>query len=369
MRLVTRRFRLLDRDLRALALGVSVLTVGCSGAGGAQSTSPSSTPSGGTVCVGADGTVTGSSGGDVQLRLCTDWTCAQTAAQSGVSVTCKTSQPTTAPVPPGGYNCASQEGALYCPTGGGTGGGWICTATESQLTCTRGEDCNPGTEGCPSSGSGGSSGGDTCNPGTEGCPSSGSGGSSGGDTCNPGTEGCPSGGSGGSSGGDTCNPGTEGCPSGGSGGETGSGGRGSGKGGDSGTGGSGGAGGHCTFTQGYWKTHPDAWPVASLTIGGVAYSEADLLDIFAMDPSGDASLILAHQLIAALLNQANAANPPAAVTQALGTAQVWMAANKDADGRLPYGISPGSAAAAQATALSSTLDSFNNGLGGVPHCD
>ncbi|HXU61888.1 MAG TPA: hypothetical protein VN962_09325 [Polyangia bacterium] len=331
MRLVTRRFRMLDRDLRALALGVSVLAVGCSGAGGAQSTSPSSTPSGGTVCVGADGTVTGSSGGDVQLRLCTDWTCAQTAAQSGVSVTCKTSQPTTAPVPPGGYNCASQEGALYCPTGGGTGGGWICTATESQLTCTRGEDCNPGTEGCPSSGSGGSSGGDTCNPGTEG------------------------------------------CPSGGSGGETGSGGRGSGKGGDTGqggsNGGSGGAGGHCTFTQGYWKTHPDAWPVASLTIGGVVYSEADLLEIFAMDPSGDASLILAHQLIAALLNQADAANPPAAVTQALGTAQVWMAANKDADGRLPYGISPGSTAAAQATALSSTLDSFNNGLGGVPHCE
>jgi len=338
MRLVTRRFRLLDTDLRALALGVSVLTAACSGVGGAQSTSPSSTPSGGTVCVGADGTVSGSAGGDVQLRVCTDWTCEQTAAQSGGAVTCKTSQPTTAPVPPGGYNCASEESALYCPTGGGTGGGWICTATESQLTCTRGgEDCNPGTEGCPSTGSGGSSGGDTCNPGTEGCPSTGSGGESG------------SGGRGSGKGGDT--------GSGGSGG------------GESGSGGSGGTGGHCTFTQGYWKTHPDAWPVASLTIGGVVYSEADLLEIFAMDPSGDASLILAHQLIAALLNQADAANPPAAVTQALGTAQVWMAANKDADGRLPYGISPGSTAAAQATALSSTLDSFNNGLGGVPHCE
>jgi hypothetical protein len=129
-----------------------------------------------------------------------------------------------------------------------------------------------------------------------------------------------------------------------------------------------GSGGHCTFTQGYWKNHPDAWPLPSLTIGGVAYSEADLLAIFALDPAGDASLILAHQLIAVLLNQANAANPPAAVTQALGDAQVWMAANKDADGQLPYGTSPGSAAATQATAIASTLDGFNNGQAGVAHC-
>ncbi|HXU65209.1 MAG TPA: hypothetical protein VN962_26095, partial [Polyangia bacterium] len=285
MRLVTRRFRLLDTDLRALALGVSVLTAACSGVGGAQSTSPSSTPSGGTVCVGADGTVSGSAGGDVQLRVCTDWTCEQTAAQSGGAVTCKTSQPTTAPVPPGGYNCASEESALYCPTGGGTGGGWICTATESQLTCTRGgEDCNPGTEGCPSTGSGGSSGGDTCNPGTEGCPSTGSGGESG------------SGGRGSGKGGDT--------GSGGSGG------------GESGSGGSGGTGGHCTFTQGYWKTHgpipagnnSNEWPVTSLTLGNVNYTDLQLQSIFDTPAGGNGLISLSHQLIAAKLNIANGAD-------------------------------------------------------------
>ncbi len=142
-----------------------------------------------------------------------------------------------------------------------------------------------------------------------------------------------------------------------------------GSGGTGGSGGSGGTGGHCTYTQGFWKNHPDAWPVTSLTIGGVSYSEAQLLDIFNMAPSGDASLILAHQLIAAMLNLDNSSTSPAAVTQALGAAQVWMAANKDADGRLPYGTGTGSAAANQATALASTLDNFNNGLAGISHCN
>jgi hypothetical protein len=183
-----------------------------------------------------------------------------------------------------------------------------------------------------------------CNPGTEGCPSSGSGGSQG------------SGGTGGGKPGDQCNPGTEGCPSSGSGGS------------GSGEGGSGGSSGPCTLTQGYWKNHPEAWPVMSLTIGGVVYSQADLLAIFAMDPGGDASLILAHQLIAAMLNEAAAVIPPAAVTQALGEAQAWMAANADADGRLPYGTPSGSAAANEATTLSSELDNFNSGLAGVAHC-
>src|SRR5579859_6044248 len=86
--------------------------------------------------------------------------------------------------------------------------------------------------------------------------------------------------------------------------------------------------GGCTFTQGYWKNHPSAWPVTSLTIGGVSYTEAQLLTIFGDAPGGDASLILAHQLIAALLNVDNGAVPSATVQQAINDAQAWMAANK-----------------------------------------
>jgi hypothetical protein len=126
--------------------------------------------------------------------------------------------------------------------------------------------------------------------------------------------------------------------------------------------------GGCTFTQGYWKTHPSAWPVTSLTIGGVSYSEQRLLDLFNTAPMGDASLILAHQLIAALLNTANGAAPSAAVNQAINDAQTWMVANRGSNAGLPYGVSAGSAAGQQATALTQSLDNFNSGLAGTAHC-
>src|SRR5579859_4387032 len=86
--------------------------------------------------------------------------------------------------------------------------------------------------------------------------------------------------------------------------------------------------GGCTYTLGYWKNHPSAWPVTSLTIGGVSYSEQQLLDLFNTAPKGDASIILAHQLIAALLNTANGAVSSAAVQQAINDAQTWLTANR-----------------------------------------
>jgi len=61
----------------------------------------------------------------------------------------------------------------------------------------------------------------------------------------------------------------------------------------------------CPLTQGFWKNHPAAWGVdsAGLTIGGQSYTQADLLTILQTPPSGgNATLILAHQLIAAQLN-------------------------------------------------------------------
>ncbi len=66
---------------------------------------------------------------------------------------------------------------------------------------------------------------------------------------------------------------------------------------------------NCTYTgQGYWKNHPDDWPVTSLTLGGQIYSQAQMLDIFNTPPRGDATYILAHQLIPAKLNVAQGAD-------------------------------------------------------------
>jgi hypothetical protein len=124
----------------------------------------------------------------------------------------------------------------------------------------------------------------------------------------------------------------------------------------------------CTLTQGYWKNHSDAWPVDSLTIGGTTYSKDELLAILWTPTTGDASLILGHQLIAALLNGAAGASVPPEVETALADADAWMAANKDADGKLPYGTPKTGAAHDEAVALSATLDSYNQGTIGPGHC-
>jgi len=129
-----------------------------------------------------------------------------------------------------------------------------------------------------------------------------------------------------------------------------------------------GGGGDCTLTQGYWKTHEDAWPVDSLVIGGESYTEAELLDILWTPVAGDASLIIGHQLIAALLNVASGTSTDPSTDAALADAEAWMLANKDADGRLPYGTAKGSAAAQEAAAIGSALDSFNQGTVGPGHC-
>ena len=46
-----------------------------------------------------------------------------------------------------------------------------------------------------------------------------------------------------------------------------------------------------------------------------------------------------------------------------------MAAHKDADGRLAFNVASATAAGQAAVALSAKLDAYNNGNGGVPHCD
>lgn len=58
----------------------------------------------------------------------------------------------------------------------------------------------------------------------------------------------------------------------------------------------------CTGTPGYWKNHPDEWPVDQLTIGGNIFYKSNLLEIFGYTPNKDKSLKLFHHLVAAKLN-------------------------------------------------------------------
>jgi hypothetical protein len=94
----------------------------------------------------------------------------------------------------------------------------------------------------------------------------------------------------------------------------------------------------CPATQGFWKHH--AFPASMFTngtvmIAGVAYTASQLTDILNTPPSGgNAAIILMHQLIAALANEAagaqnvgvveNGVNVNLAIAEALSLLQVGL---------------------------------------------
>jgi hypothetical protein len=66
----------------------------------------------------------------------------------------------------------------------------------------------------------------------------------------------------------------------------------------------------CHYTPGYWKNHPEVWPLMSMTFHGHTYSQSELIDILKQPVRGDASIILAHHTIAGVLNGENGAALP-----------------------------------------------------------
>jgi uncharacterized membrane protein len=113
----------------------------------------------------------------------------------------------------------------------------------------------------------------------------------------------------------------------------------------------------CPLGQGFWKNHPNAWPVSSLTLGSQTYSRAELLNILNTPVREDASLILADQLIVTKLNIADGSDPtPVSATIA------------DADrllsgfaGKLPYNVRPSSTIGQAMVNDATVLESYNNG--------
>jgi hypothetical protein len=119
----------------------------------------------------------------------------------------------------------------------------------------------------------------------------------------------------------------------------------------------------CTYTQGYWKNHEESWPVTSLNIGGKAYTQSQLLTFFNTPPAGDATLILIHQLMAALLNKANGASTSSTINGYITQAQTLLT-------QYPPGSKPSSTTVQSSlTTVAGKLDEYNNGNSGPLHCD
>jgi hypothetical protein len=119
-----------------------------------------------------------------------------------------------------------------------------------------------------------------------------------------------------------------------------------------------------TGTIGYWKTHPAAWPVDQITIGGETYSKAEAIAVMWTPGRGDKTYDMFNQLVAAVLNVANGTDD-SCIASTITAAQVWMVAN-------PLGSNVRANSAAwqgSGSSLHGTLDAYNNGLLCAPSRD
>jgi len=119
-----------------------------------------------------------------------------------------------------------------------------------------------------------------------------------------------------------------------------------------------------TGTPGYWKNHPEAWPVQTITIGGVTYTKAQAIDL--LDQTGkDKFITIFSSLVSAKLN-VMIGNDSSCVASTITQADSWMAT---------YG-QPGHVAVAASSyawkvgePLHRLMDNYNNGMLCAPHRD
>lgn len=133
--------------------------------------------------------------------------------------------------------------------------------------------------------------------------------------------------------------------------------------------------GACVMTADAWAGGKKEWPVRVVTVGGIEYSEDELVDLLATASAGDASLMLAKQAIAARLNAAAGAPLPLGVTEALASMELWLPQSADVDGVLPFQLAatpeyqPNTDAFERAVNTSEMIRQFNAGKLASPVCE
>jgi hypothetical protein len=120
--------------------------------------------------------------------------------------------------------------------------------------------------------------------------------------------------------------------------------------------------GGCVFGFGYWKNHPEAWPVTELQLGNVTYTQEELLAIMHEPVRGNGLISLAHHLITAKLNVANGADP-SCIQQTIADADALIG-----DLVVPP-VGDGYLAPRDVNALKDTLEDYNEGHLCAPSCD
>ena len=111
-----------------------------------------------------------------------------------------------------------------------------------------------------------------------------------------------------------------------------------------------------TGTPGYWKNHPEAWPVETITIGGVTYTKAQAIAWMDASEKGDKTLTMFRHLVAAKLNVL-VGNEASCINGTIAAADLWMATY----GPVGSNVKASSAAWVIGGPLATTLDRYNNG--------
>jgi len=119
-----------------------------------------------------------------------------------------------------------------------------------------------------------------------------------------------------------------------------------------------------TGTPGYWKNHPDAWPINQITIGGVTYTKDEAIAIMNTPEKGDKTFTLFRALVSAELNVL-IGNESSCIYNVIASADQWMMSN----GPVGSGIRANSNAWKEGEPLYEELDNYNNGKLCAPHRD
>jgi len=120
--------------------------------------------------------------------------------------------------------------------------------------------------------------------------------------------------------------------------------------------------GVCVRGQGYWKNHPDQWPVTELQLGNVTYDQEQLLDILHQPVRGNGLVSLAHHLIAAKLNIAAGADP-SCIEETIAEADALIG-----DLVVPP-VGDGYLAPRDVEAIKDILEDYNEGRLCAPSCE
>ena len=118
-----------------------------------------------------------------------------------------------------------------------------------------------------------------------------------------------------------------------------------------------------TGTPGYWKNHPEAWPVQTIVVGNVTYTKAQAIAL--LEQVGkDKTLTMFSSLVPAMLNVA-IGNDGSCVSSTIAQAQEWMKAY----GPAGKNVAASSDAWKIGEPLHRLMDNYNNGMLCAPHRD